>query len=72
MSLCWVCTILYASSLRLLEDTERYILSVLKETNWIIDGKPGDVLILGMNSGTIRSRMKKLNIMKKIKDLSAF
>lgn len=44
-------------------DMERsHIIRTLEETNWIIDGKPGAASILGMNPGTLRSRMKKLGI----------
>ena len=49
-----------------LEDIERkHILSVLEETDWIIDGKRGAASILGMNPSTLRSRMQKLGIRKK-------
>jgi len=46
-----------------LEDMERsHIIRTLEEANWIIDGKRGAASILGMNPGTLRSRMKKLGI----------
>lgn len=46
-----------------LEDVERaYILRVLDETNWVIHGKRGAALVLGLNPDTLRSRMKKLDI----------
>ena len=49
-----------------LGDIERkHILSVLEETDWIIDGKRGAASVLGMNSSTLRSRMKKLCIRKR-------
>ena len=39
-----------------------HILSVLKLTNWIIEGKSGAALILGLNPSTLRGRMRKLGI----------
>ncbi len=46
-----------------LEDVERaHILRVLEKTNWVIHGKRGAALVLGMNPHTLRSRMKKLGI----------
>ncbi len=46
-----------------LEEVERnHILKVLTETGWRIEGKYGAALLLGMNPGTLRSRMKKLGI----------
>ncbi len=46
-----------------LEDVERaHILRVLEDTNWVVHGKNGAALILGMNPDTLRSRMKKLGI----------
>ncbi|HXQ39531.1 MAG TPA: helix-turn-helix domain-containing protein, partial [Anaerolineales bacterium] len=46
-----------------LEDVERaYILRVLDETNWVIQGKRGAASVLGLDPGTLRSRMKKLGI----------
>jgi formate hydrogenlyase transcriptional activator len=48
-----------------LEDVERaYILRVLKDTNWVVHGKRGAALVLGINPHTLRSRMKKLGISK--------
>jgi formate hydrogenlyase transcriptional activator len=48
-----------------LEDMERaHILRVLEKTNWVIEGKQGAASILGLNHGTLRSRMKKLGIKK--------
>jgi len=52
-----------AQSSDTLEDVERtHILRVLEETNWVIHGKRGAALVLGMNPHTLRSRMKKLGI----------
>jgi len=48
-----------------LEDVERaYILRVLDETNWVINGKQGAASVLGLHPDTLRSRMKKLGIKK--------
>ncbi|MGH7791262.1 MAG: sigma-54 interaction domain-containing protein, partial [Thermodesulfobacteriota bacterium] len=48
-----------------LEDIERlHILSVLEETKWVIEGKRGAALVLGLNHSTLRSRMQKLGIKK--------
>jgi DNA-binding NtrC family response regulator len=48
-----------------LEDLERsYIIRVLDETNWMIDGPRGAALILGIHPNTLRSRMQKLGIKK--------
>jgi PAS domain S-box-containing protein len=46
-----------------LEDIEwAYILRVLDETNWVIQGKQGAASVLGLEPSTLRSRMKKLGI----------
>jgi len=51
------------SSIKKLEDVERtHIIRILEETNWVIGGKRGAAALLGMNTGTLRSRMKKLGI----------
>jgi formate hydrogenlyase transcriptional activator len=48
-----------------LEELERsYIIRVLDETNWMIDGPRGAALILGLHPNTLRSRMQKLDIKK--------
>jgi len=53
------------TTLRSLEDMERdYIVRVLEETKWRIDGPTGAALILGLNPSTLRSRMQKLRIQK--------
>jgi transcriptional regulator with GAF, ATPase, and Fis domain/CheY-like chemotaxis protein len=53
------------ASLVKLEDLERaYIIRVLNETNWVIDGARGAALILGLHPNTLRSRMQKLRIKK--------
>jgi PAS domain S-box-containing protein len=46
-----------------LESVEKkHILSVLEQTNWVIDGASGAAKILEMHPNTLRSRMKKLGI----------
>ncbi len=46
-----------------LDDIERaYIVRVLDDTKWIINGKRGAASVLGLDPGTLRSRMKKLGI----------
>ncbi|HTB26039.1 MAG TPA: sigma 54-interacting transcriptional regulator [Puia sp.] len=57
-----------ASSLELIE--KDHILKVLAECNWRINGEGGAAEILAMNPNTLRSRMKKLNIIRKTKETS--
>jgi PAS domain S-box-containing protein len=46
-----------------LEQVEkRYILKVLKETEWVIEGQNGAAKILDLHPNTLRSRMKKLGL----------
>ena len=48
-----------------LEAMERaYILKVLEETGWMIEGPQGAAAILDLKPSTLRSRMQKLNIRK--------
>ncbi len=48
-----------------LENVERnYIVRVLEQTDWVIQGKGGAASILGINPNTLRSRMEKLGIKK--------
>ena len=48
-----------------LEDVERdHITKILKLSNWRIEGPKGAAVVLGMNPGTLRSRMQKLGIEK--------
>ncbi len=48
-----------------LEAMERaYILKVLEETGWVIEGPQGAAAILDLKPSTLRSRMQKLNIRK--------
>lgn len=43
---------------------KRHILEVLDQTYWRVEGERGAAAILGINPGTLRSRMKKLGIRK--------
>lgn len=53
------------SKLESLSESERnHILRALKQTDWQIHGTGGAAEILGINANTLRSRMKKLNIIK--------
>jgi len=46
-----------------LEEIERnHVLSVLKQTNWVIEGERGAAKILQIHPNTLRSRLKKLGI----------
>jgi len=48
-----------------LENVERqYILGVLEETGWRIEGRKGAARILGLNPSTLRTRMAKLQLKK--------
>jgi PAS domain S-box-containing protein len=48
-----------------LEQVERaYVLKVLQENHWVIEGEQGAANILGMKPSTLRSRMQKLGIRK--------
>ena len=48
-----------------LEDVQRrHIESVLRQTNWLIEGERGAAQILNLNPSTLRSRMKKLRIQR--------
>jgi transcriptional regulator with GAF, ATPase, and Fis domain len=39
-----------------------HILSALREVNWVIEGKHGAAVRLGLKPATLRHRMKKLGI----------
>ena len=48
-----------------LEDVERrHILSVLHQTNWLIEGDKGAAKMLNIHPNTLRSRMKKMGIQR--------
>ena len=56
---------------RTLEDLERdHILSVLGQTAWTIEGRNGAATVLGLHPNTLRSRMKKLGIMRSTHGIS--
>jgi transcriptional regulator with GAF, ATPase, and Fis domain len=40
----------------------RHILTVLRQTRWVIEGPRGAAQILGLHPNTLRSRLKKLGI----------
>jgi transcriptional regulator with GAF, ATPase, and Fis domain len=50
------------SALALEEVEKNHILSVLKQTRWVIDGPRGAAAILAMHPNTLRSRLKRLGI----------
>lgn len=48
-----------------LEEVERaYILRVVEDKDWVIQGKGGAASVLGINPNTLRSRMQRLGIRK--------
>ena len=48
-----------------LEEVEReYILSILRQTNWLVTGPRGAAKILDIHPSTLRNRMKKLGLSK--------
>ncbi|PON13231.1 hypothetical protein C2W62_35460 [Candidatus Entotheonella serta] len=48
-----------------LQEVERdHILQVLEDTAWRIEGPQGAAVRLGVNPSTLRSRIKKLNLVK--------
>jgi PAS domain S-box-containing protein len=54
-----------------LEATEReHILTVLGQTNWVVEGPRGAAKLLGLHPNTLRSRMKKLGIRRTAHDPS--
>jgi transcriptional regulator with GAF, ATPase, and Fis domain len=44
------------------EVARRHIESVLRQTNWLIEGERGAAKILNLNPSTLRSRMQKLGV----------
>jgi formate hydrogenlyase transcriptional activator len=55
----------HEARIRRLEEIEReHILRVLEQTYWRVEGKLGAAVVLGLNPGTLRSRMKKLGIQR--------
>jgi formate hydrogenlyase transcriptional activator len=54
-----------ARPLESLESTMRnHILAALEQSAWVIDGPRGAAKILGLHPNTLRSRMKKLGIVR--------
>ena len=53
-----------AHSTRLEEIEREHILRVLEQTYWRVEGEHGAAAILGLNPGTLRSRMRKLGIQR--------
>ncbi len=48
-----------------LENVERrHIIAVLNHVNWVVEGDGAAAAVLGLNSSTLRSRMKKLGIVR--------
>jgi formate hydrogenlyase transcriptional activator len=45
-------------------NTRNHILTVLEQSGWVIDGPRGAAKILGLHPNTLRSRMKKLGIVR--------
>src|SRR5262249_21010741 len=46
-----------------LEAVERdYIVTVLRQTNWLVTGPRGAAKVLGLHANTLRNRMKRLGI----------
>ena len=48
----------------MMENERKHILSVLESCNWKISGKGGAAEILDINVNTLKSRIKKLGIVK--------
>jgi formate hydrogenlyase transcriptional activator len=55
-----------SSSLELIE--KEHILKILADSNWRINGERGAADILALHPSTLRSRMKKLNIYRSVKE----
>jgi formate hydrogenlyase transcriptional activator len=45
-------------------NTRNHILAALEQARWVIDGPRGAAKILGLHPNTLRSRMKKLGIVR--------
>ena len=48
------------------QQEKEHIISILAHCNWKLNGKGGAAELLEMNSSTLRSRMKKLGIDKRL------
>ncbi|MFO1349592.1 MAG: sigma 54-interacting transcriptional regulator [Gammaproteobacteria bacterium] len=53
-----------AAQLPLSEMERNYLIQVLNDTHWVIEGKRGAAAILGLKPSTLRNRMQKLGIRK--------
>ena len=56
--------------LSLKEVERRHVLSVLEQTDWVIDGQNGAARTLNVHPNTLRSRLKKLGIQRPSNDIS--
>jgi transcriptional regulator with GAF, ATPase, and Fis domain len=57
-----------SKSTRTLEQMEKeYIISILEDTDWQIEGPNGAATVLGLNPSTLRTRMVKLGIPKSLR-----
>jgi transcriptional regulator with GAF, ATPase, and Fis domain len=45
-------------------NTRSHILAALEQSGWVIDGPRGAAKILGLHPNTLRSRMKKLGLIR--------
>ena len=50
------------ASVRMYDVEREHILRILKETNWVIEGKQGAAILLDIHPATLRSRMQRLGI----------
>lgn len=58
-----------AADLTLAAVERRHIIAVLERTRWRVRGTGGAALILGLHEATLRSRMKKLGILRPASDV---
>jgi transcriptional regulator with GAF, ATPase, and Fis domain len=55
---------LQAGPLSLLEAQRNHIVDALEQTNWVIEGKAGAASVLGLAPSSLRSKMKRLDIVR--------
>jgi transcriptional regulator of acetoin/glycerol metabolism len=56
-----------AASVKSLDDVEKdHIISVLEQTGWRIEGTSGAAYLLGLKPSTLRARMAKLGIQRRL------
>jgi PAS domain S-box-containing protein len=53
-----------SDSLSLLDAQRKHVVDVLEQTRWIIEGKKGAAAALGLAPSSLRSKMKRLNIVR--------